>query len=665
MPLDLTPYLPTQAEVTSSHVAEVLSRLRIQSLSLFPDVKTTTNSVFGNLILEPLATLLATYEIAAERVRSDMILSNIAQGIIYDCNFVTEYLKNYGVSADSGVPVIGTVRLKFDTNKKFIIDRGTHILFGSVGLFHIIAPEIGDVIVDMVGSSKTSNNWYALTKTGDNEYAVNLPVIGPAGVTVAKDSIAFTDLDIPELISIEAVRDFESGRMPTTLPELAVMAQAISYAANFADRGGAIGFLKRKLPNLVGVSPIKSGDDEMQRDKDSILGVNTGKMDVLVKGATTYVTDSVIISLAEYSSNDYRTALTLPGGIPNMIESVTDIDGNPVDNFYIYGTSSDNNRARYASAAFSDLEILGLRVTTQSLLAQDSSYQIIKNNSNYPKLDIANSGGIYKGHIFSNKLERKIKLVATGTKVINGVTKGVFYAEDMLSGEILEELFITESNSRGVIDFEASGIKAYHMFNGIDLYFETSSNSFNVSTTDTFQNAEIILYFRAKTANVLVTYRYDPSVQIVNTLLKSGDIQPVIDVLPKAFNTAYIDNLTINYKRGSAIVKKEQIKDELLEYFNSLVYDNTYDYTTINDIVLYGNAKGLDSMDITATVYHSLAEKWSLDGLDVIDDFVELPTKNLINFNATYDEALLYNIVGPRNINYILDRNKITLREVS
>ena len=665
MPIDLTPYLPKQEDVTSEQISNALARLRTQSLELFPELKTTPNSVYGNLILQPLATLIATYEIAAERVRSDMILENVANGTIYDCDFVENYLKNFGVSKDTGVPVIGVVRLTFVENKQYVIDRGAQILFGANGLFNFIAAQIGDITIDRVGSHKKQGNWFPLSKNTQGNYIAEIPVIGPPGITVTEGSAALTDIQFEELASIRAVNDFETGRMPDTLPELAQLARKISYAANFADRGGTISFLKQKLPNIVGVSPIKSGDLEMQRDKNSILGVSTGKMDVLVKGDTKFTQTSIILTLAEHELGEFRSALSLPGGVPTWIDSITDVEKDSLDSYHIYGTSQDNNKAQFVSAAFSKEEILGLQVFSESLDVQNHEFDIIYEGNGFPKVDTENSGGIYRGHLFSDKIERKVELTANGVCAINGITYGVFYAEDLISGEIIKNLYIVKNGNRGVIDFDASGAEAKRFFNGLNLFFETSPDNFNVATTQDFNNSKILIYYKAKTANVIVNYRYDPTLKIVNELLNSSEVQPVVDVLPKAFNPAFIKELNITYKRStSATIKKEQIKDELIEYFNGLSYSNIYDDTVINDIFLFGKAKSIKNIEVIADVYHSLAEKWSKDGGDQINKFSELPAKSLLEFNDTYDQADLYSIIALRNIGYILDRDNISLNEI-
>lgn len=665
MAFDITPYLPTTAELSETQIQKVYARLRIQSLEMFPELKTTINSVYGNLLLQPLATLLTIYEVAAERLQSDLILENVANGVIFNCDYVREYLKNFGVSADLGVPVIGSVELVFKENKEYTINRGAQLVFGVNGLFHFIVSLPGDIHIYPVGATLVNLNSYSLTMNSNNRFIVRIPVIGGAGNVITAGTTAATDIPDVELVGVTAAYSFDTGRMPADCPNLAKLAMATSYAANFADRGGAIGFLKRKLPNLIGVSPSKSGDAEMLRDKGNILGISDGKMDVHVKSEL--VSDSCVIQLAQYSAFDYRGGLRLPGGVPVYITSITDLNNVVVDTYEVYGTSADNNRAILASSSFSGFEKLGVKVGSQTLPNTVAMFDIIANpTGQYPRLNTIATTGTYLGHLFSPIVYRYIRLTPKAIVNVNGNMRAVFRAEDQYNHDTIEDLYIMQAGSVGVIDYTLSGIKAYEFFNGINLAFETSNGAFSISSGSIFAGTVIELRFNAITTSVIINYLYDPAVRIVETLIKSPEVQPVVDVITKAFNPCYIDKIEITYKRtSSTAVKKDQIKNELLTYFNGVVYENTLNTSLINDILLYGGAKSMASLNIEGTVYHSLASKWSLNGSDNISTTVAVPTKVFYENQDFYDEAGLYNIVGPRNIQYILDVANIILTEVS
>jgi hypothetical protein len=672
MSFDITPYLPSKEELDPEVVAGVLARLRIQSKAFFPDVKTTPNSPFGSLHLQPLATLIAQYEQAMDNFTSDLLLENVAAGTVYNCDFVKSYLKNFGVAPGAEVPVIGTVRLTFQENKTHVLNRGSQILFGETGLFHFIAPQLGDIIIDPVGFPPKPGNWHALQQTGEFEYVVNLSVIGPSGIEVEAGDTATTDIPDADLASIVAVQTFDTGRMPDTLPALAQMALDIHYAANFSERGGTLAFVKRKLPNIVGVSPIKTGDIEMQRDKESILGIATGKMDVLVKGSQPLPIDTARLTLSRSMSGKFVGAIRVAGGSPVYIDDVR-VAGSEqsVDNFKIYTTSKDQVRAKLASSAFSELEILGLEVTSSSSVVQSGSEFSIRKNApaaTYPRIDAATSGGIYRGHLFGSQVEQDLVLKTNGINVIDGVQYGILDITNRATGQVIRDVLVSRDSikKRGVIDFNINKAEVQYMFNGVDIQFETSLDDFVLTSPSDFSGQEFRIFFRAPAVPFDVYYRYDPAQQQLSDLIKSPEVQPVTDVLVKGFNTCFIENLTISYRRKSGVVvNKANIIAELLTYFNSLTYPNVYEESVISDIILYGKASGLVSVEATATVYHSLGEKVSTDGKDDIPNFSTLLSKNVLRFNDIYEEPEFNSIVYQRNIHYVLDEANIVLKEVN
>jgi hypothetical protein len=670
MAIDITPYIPTKEEVEESEtLASVYARLRVISLDFFPEVKTTLNSVFGSTALNPLAHQIASYEIAMERIRSDMNLQNIANGTVYSCDFVEDFLANYGVSPESAVPVIGVVRLTFQLDKEYEIDRGAQILFGDTGIFHFLSPELGDIKIIPSFGAIEDGNVYRLVKVADNEYAVNITVIGSPGNVIVTDDVAATDIVIPELVSITAVNDFDTGRFPDNLPELAKLAQDIFFASNFADRGGAVSFIKRKLPNAVGVSAILSGDDEMQRDKNSILGVSTGKMDACVKGSASLVSDTALVNVLLSSETDtYVGKIVLPGGVPLYIDNITREDDQAVDTWEIVGTSGDPDKAGQASGSFSYKETLGVKLSTPNLQTSSSYFEVVKNAEPgfYPALDGASSGGIYTGSVFSDRTQRNLIFKPNGVISHEGELKGVMSIEDILSGDCFEGVLVKKDGKRGVIDFDSGPVELKRLLNDINLFFTTEADDFILTSPDSFSNQTFQTAFGGKATRVKVTYRYDPSMQIVKDFVRSTEVQPVNDVLVKGFNTVYIDNFTLSYRRTQGTtVNKEQILDELVEYMNSLTYPNKYEEAVVSDIILFGGAAGVTGISFSGKVYHTLAEKWSPDGSEVSSNYIQTAPDELLKFNDKYERPDICNIIGLRNVHYILDRENIVLSEVA
>ena len=80
----LTDYLPEIDEISSDTLSNVRDRISTYLVTRYADsIDMTPNSVFGDLILGPLSYLIASFEIAASRLFSDVDLANVAAGQIY------------------------------------------------------------------------------------------------------------------------------------------------------------------------------------------------------------------------------------------------------------------------------------------------------------------------------------------------------------------------------------------------------------------------------------------------------------------------------------------------------------------------------------------------------------------------------------------------------
>ena len=88
-------YFPKPGELSAADLQSMRDRLNTFGRIAFPDIDMRPDSVFGAYALTPLACFLAGLEEAMRRFRSDLQLGNVADGIIYDCDFVTAFLQNW------------------------------------------------------------------------------------------------------------------------------------------------------------------------------------------------------------------------------------------------------------------------------------------------------------------------------------------------------------------------------------------------------------------------------------------------------------------------------------------------------------------------------------------------------------------------------------------
>lgn len=321
----------------------------------FPDLDVASNSVFGNLIAEPLAFIIVNLEEASRRMFSDLQLANVAAGEIYNCDFVKEYLKNFGLTPDNAVPVYGVVRLNFNSDQNYTIDRGTTLLVdGGESIFYFIAPKQGHIQIGETTSSPQSGNWYQLSQFDENTWYVDIPVVGPEGSEVDLNTEFLIDVEIEELDSVVAITDFDNGLLPEDVPTLAKLAQKRFYSATLATRGGAVSFVHRQFPNVLATSPVQSGDVEMQRDKSNILGISDGRVDLHIRSVLD-LPEGLIQPDLDFTGSTYEGELSfqhIPSFITRVVERGTDT---PVT-YSLIGESTDNDRARDASAGFTEFE---------------------------------------------------------------------------------------------------------------------------------------------------------------------------------------------------------------------------------------------------------------------------------------------------------------------
>lgn len=637
MNINLTDYIPDIKDIPTDKVSDVITRLRTIMALEWPEINTTPNSVVGDLVIRPLAYLVAAFEIGAGRAFSDLDLANVASGEIWNCDFVRQYLKNLGIHERMAVPVIGTVRLAFQTNKSYTIDRGSRILFNNNLVFNFLAPYPGPIIIGGTGATPQKGNWKELTQIDENVFVVDLTVVGPADSSIEADTEALTDIPDPELASITSVGDFTPGVIPEDVPQLAALARKIFHSATLTTRNGTVSFIYRQFPNVVGVSPTMSGDDEMQRDKQNILGVAEGRVDVHIRSLNTLLQESVNVTLVK-DGNKFKGLLNLPQ-VPLYIDSVA------ADNYKIVSTSKNRDRAVNLSCTYSNLEALGL-IVEDDLPTSPATNTVVSPEG---VTDILVNGSYVGGGLFSAAYSRLIEFTLTSDS--SGVLR------DLINGDSDPAVVVFDSTDNEVT---VSGVSNPKYLNGIEV---TISDPLN------YVGNPIVLELKAETASVPVTYRYDRMISEVEDVISSPDIQSVVDILTKGFTTCYVSNLSVKYRRPPGkFVDREKAKDAIYKYVNCLGYPEIYEQSAVADIMLWAGASGVQAITESGVIYPTQATHMSPDGSDNESNFIETPSVTISPLldDSTFplDLKNINSYTYLRNINYIIDRENITLTEI-
>ena len=389
----ITTYMPSMLELTQEEVLDVRQRLEIYARESFPDIETEPNSVLGDLLLTPQAYQIAAIEKGMNRFMSDLDLGNIANNIVYNCDFVEQYMKNFAVgSIADAVKISGVLRLVFNTNKQYILDRGTLFKTGDIYL-SIYLPNKGPYTINKVGEAVISGtNGTTLIDSGSpNSYFADVPVIAavvPEGdvAPIVKGASMSISTIIPELGSIAALYDFTTATETISTSALAKRARETMYSASLNTRMGAIRFVNSMCPFVESVFAIKNGDREMLRDyRGNAQSVSSGCMDLYVRSKSFPFVEEQTVRLDLSEDTEYFEGEWDYVGQPYYIESITnqDIDADTIEADIL----SYNTKGLGALAAYTEYEKFRIRIKNkfrdEAHLESYYLYEVDENGKRY------------------------------------------------------------------------------------------------------------------------------------------------------------------------------------------------------------------------------------------------------------------------------------------
>ena len=296
----ITTYMPAYAELEPDSVRDTRERLERYIRVSFPDLDINPNTVVGDLIITPQAFTVSAIESGMDRFMSDLNLGNVADGIIFNCDFVEKYLGNFAAYRTRNMQASGVLRLEFNANEDYYLDRRIRFSLDNE-IFSMYLPYPGEFHICQVGKTREQNeNGVTLKDTGSGTYFADIPVVGNTGdveITADTKGLISTD-EFPTLMSIHSLDDFNPGTDTVTLPELAKRTRDTIYAASLNTRQSAIRYVYELCPFVEGAYAIKNGDREMIRDYRNPYGSKGG-----------YVRDRAMderYDYAEHNRGDYR-----------------------------------------------------------------------------------------------------------------------------------------------------------------------------------------------------------------------------------------------------------------------------------------------------------------------------------------------------------------------
>lgn len=651
MPLKLTEYLPDPNDLDPSAIIETRKRLQAYLQDFWPELDTRPNSVFGDVYLTPMATMMTSLEVAMQRFKSDLDLTNVANGIIYDVDFIKAYLKNFGVSTTEAINASGTIKLVFNADKEYILDSSTTFSFGDAIFF--VNPEEGNPIY--IKPTSEPNAKRLLTKTGENQFEVYIPITGTPGTTVNDGDQALISVEIPELVSSTAVGGFDPGKPTDSIITLAAKAQKQFAAASLTSRSGVISFTSNRWPNLLAVSATVTGDREMLRSGVNPLGIYEGAVDLFVKSRATYASGESLVRLTYDTEREaWIGKLTIP--VVPAFYALT--EGIFQTNNFQTNRGVNKVYARSTHPTVDSVAISYSRYETLGIAIQDTNPvdftpavtgQVTAKSATTTQLQVR---GEYNGSLFSQYGNRSVTIRFDGETVIEGLPAVIANVRDSISGEVGVVYFVANAETgatKGLILKTSPGYKA--MFNGMDLDIVPATATFVPSDV---VGLEYTFAYSGRTANFSVNYLYDPFLVQIDNVIGNPDHKPVnVDPLARNFIMCHVSLFTVNYRvRYGQRLDVDAATDEIVTYLNSLGYPNQYEDSAISNIIAKHGASGLQSIAKKGYFYPSLATVFvDKNGNEVSVPRVE--TNTLIPALNDYG-------FGQRNIGYLIDRDTIT-----
>lgn len=283
-------YMPAYVELAPTVVADTRERLETHFKSLRPDLATEPNTVLGDLVLTPQAYQIAAIEEGMERFMSDLDLGNVANNVIYNCDFVEQYLKNFGAEQLDAIKSSGVLRLVFSEDKDYVLDRGVQFQVGQ-NYYSIYLPCDGPFLIKRVGTSvEPGENGVVLKDSGtDGGYFADVPVVSNYAVEaqIEQGTPGLISVQIPELGSIAALTILTEGFETLSLASLAKRTRSTIYSASMNTRNGAVRYINTVCPFVESCYAIRNGDSEMLRNYHAnAYGVSTGCLDMYARSSS-------------------------------------------------------------------------------------------------------------------------------------------------------------------------------------------------------------------------------------------------------------------------------------------------------------------------------------------------------------------------------------------
>ena len=282
-------YYPSVEELTPEQITAAREQIVTALRPFMPDVDLTPGTPTGDFVVTPMAVYRAAAEEANNRLTSDLDLANVADGLIYSCEFVKAYLGNFAVYDVDNLRASGLVRLTFTSPLAREIDRTIRFQFNTEDDWALMVADPNATAITILQAGSAHNgqpDTYVLAQTTANTWAVDVPVEGVLSAPIEAGTAGAATEIATDLVGIAAAIKFMSGMPSASLPDLARMARKIAFSITAGSRASTKALVYRNWPESNMVSPVVPGDAEMQRMAAlSPLGLQSPAVDLYFRSA--------------------------------------------------------------------------------------------------------------------------------------------------------------------------------------------------------------------------------------------------------------------------------------------------------------------------------------------------------------------------------------------
>lgn len=328
--IDIGSYLPDQDNLPADKVNASVELSKALARIAFPDLDVRINTPFFDLFIAPAARERAAQEIALGRLLSDMDLANIREGIVYNCDFVEQYLSSLGVGPDRIVPATGVLLIQFAGAGPHSLPA--HTIFGEGNTRLQASNRFTDGIINFAAPPASAD--IPLFQVSEGIWAGEVPVSGvvdtdPADPEpIAAGETLGYDQEEEAVVSITTATEIDPGYPPLSLEDRAKLVPPVFPGLNTNTPAGLVSWVRTIYPNTKGVSPVVDGDIEMIRENpDNVFGLVDGKTDLYVRGSS-LVSRTLTVPVTR---NGSTWSKVLDAGSPIL----------KVSSFRLHGTSED------------------------------------------------------------------------------------------------------------------------------------------------------------------------------------------------------------------------------------------------------------------------------------------------------------------------------------